>query len=64
MKRPPSTPVPVADRRRAWLRLGALGAGLAAAVAIVALTSGFSAQGVRDWVEGFGVVAPLGLGST
>jgi uncharacterized membrane protein YdjX (TVP38/TMEM64 family) len=51
--------VPVADRRRAWLRLGALGAGLAAAVAIVALTSGFSAQGVRDWVEGFGVVAPL-----
>jgi uncharacterized membrane protein YdjX (TVP38/TMEM64 family) len=51
--------VPVADRRRAWLRLGALGAGLATALAVVLLTSGFSAQGVRDWVDGFGVAAPL-----
>ena len=59
MKRPPSTPVPVADRRRAWLRLGALAAGLATALAIVVFTSGFSAQGVRDWVDGFGVLAPL-----
>jgi uncharacterized membrane protein YdjX (TVP38/TMEM64 family) len=51
--------VPVADRRRAWLRLGALAAGLAAALAIVVFTSGFSAQRVRDWVDGFGVAAPL-----
>jgi uncharacterized membrane protein YdjX (TVP38/TMEM64 family) len=51
--------VPVADRRRAWLRLGALGAGLAAALATVLLTSGFSAERVRDWVDGFGALAPL-----
>ena len=51
--------MPVADRRRAWLRLGALAAGLAAALAIVAFSSGFSARGVRDWVDGFGVAAPL-----
>ena len=51
--------MPVGDRRRAWLRLGALGAGLATALAIVLLTSGFSAQRVRDWVDGFGIAAPL-----
>ena len=59
MKRPPSTPPPAADPRLAWLRLGALALGLLAAVLIVAATSGFSAQRVRDWVDGFGVAAPL-----
>jgi uncharacterized membrane protein YdjX (TVP38/TMEM64 family) len=59
VKRPPSTPAPAAERRRAWLRLGALAAGLGAALLIVLLTSGFSAHRVRDWVDGFGVAAPL-----
>jgi len=59
VKRPPSTPARAAERRRAWLRLGALALGLAVALVAVALTSGFSAQRVRDWVDGFGVAAPL-----
>jgi uncharacterized membrane protein YdjX (TVP38/TMEM64 family) len=61
--KPPSTPAPAADAdpdaRRAWLRLGALALGILAALLIVATVSGFSAQRVRDWVDGFGVAAPL-----
>lgn len=57
--KPPSTPAPEADRRLAWLRLAALAAALVAAVVVVGTTSGFSARGVRDWVDGFGVAAPL-----
>jgi uncharacterized membrane protein YdjX (TVP38/TMEM64 family) len=61
VKKPPSTTAPTADAdpRLAWLRLGALAAGILAALLIVAATSGFSARGVRDWVDGFGVAAPL-----
>ena len=59
MQRPPSTPAPAADRRRAWLRLAALAAALAVALLIAGATSGFSAQRVRDWVDGFGAAAPL-----
>ncbi len=61
MKKPPSTTAPTADAdpRLAWLRLGALAAGILAALLIVAATSGFSARGVRDWVDGFGVAAPF-----
>jgi uncharacterized membrane protein YdjX (TVP38/TMEM64 family) len=57
--KPPSTPAPAAERRRAWLQLAALAVTLAAALLIVAATSGFSAHRVRDWVDGFGAVAPL-----
>jgi uncharacterized membrane protein YdjX (TVP38/TMEM64 family) len=59
VRKPPSTPPPAADARAAWLRLGALAAGLLAALLIVGTVSGFSARGVRDWVEGFGAAAPL-----
>ena len=61
MKRPPSTPPPAADAdpRPAWLRLGALAAFGLAALVIVGAVSGFSASRVRDWVDGFGVAAPL-----
>ena len=59
MKKPPSTPAPAADPRLAWLRLGGLAAGVFAALLIVAALSGFSAQRVHDWVDGFGVAAPL-----
>jgi uncharacterized membrane protein YdjX (TVP38/TMEM64 family) len=59
VKKPPSTPAPAADPRLAWLRLGALAAGVLAALLIVAALSGFSAQRVHDWVDGFGLVAPL-----
>ena len=59
MKKPPSTPAPAADPRLAWLRLGGLAAGVFAALVIVAALSGFSAQRVHDWVDGFGVAAPL-----
>ena len=59
MKKPPSTPAPAADPRLAWLRLGGLAAGVFAALLIVATLSGFSAQRVHDWVDGFGVAAPL-----
>src|SRR5215210_1292151 len=59
MKRPPSTPAPAAERRRAWLRLAALALALAAAVVVLGATSGFSAERVRDWVDGFGVAAPV-----
>ena len=59
MKKPSSTPAPAADPRFAWLRLGALAAGVFAALLIVAALSGFSARRVHDWVDGFGVAAPL-----
>jgi len=59
VKKPPSTPAPTADARLAWLRLGGLAAGVLAALLIVAAVSGFSAERVRDWVDGFGVAAPL-----
>jgi len=61
VKRPPSTPPPAADAdpRPAWLRLGALAAFGLAALVIVGAVSGFSASRVRDWVDGFGVAAPL-----
>ena len=59
MPKPASTPARAADRRLAWLRLGALAGALAAALLIVAAASGFSAERVRDWVDGFGVAAPL-----
>jgi uncharacterized membrane protein YdjX (TVP38/TMEM64 family) len=59
VKKPPSTPAPAPDRRLAWLRLGALAAGVFAALLIVAALSGFSAQRVHDWVDGFGVAAPV-----
>jgi uncharacterized membrane protein YdjX (TVP38/TMEM64 family) len=58
VRKPPSTPAPP-DPRRAWLRLGALAAGILAALLIVGTLTGFSARGVRDWVDGFGVAAPL-----
>jgi len=57
--RPGSTPAPDPERRAAGLRLGALAAAVACALVVVATASGFSSQGVRDWVDGFGVVAPL-----
>jgi uncharacterized membrane protein YdjX (TVP38/TMEM64 family) len=61
VKKPPSTPPPAADAdpRLAWLRLGALAVGILAALLIVATATGLSARGVRDWVDGFGVAAPL-----
>jgi len=59
VKKPPSTTAPAADPRLAWLRLGGLAAGVFAALLIVATLSGFSAQRVHDWVDGFGVAAPL-----
>ena len=59
MPRPGSTPAPAPERRAAWLRLGALAAGIACALVVVFTASGFSSQGVRDWVDGFGVAAPL-----
>jgi uncharacterized membrane protein YdjX (TVP38/TMEM64 family) len=59
VKKPRSTPAPAADPRLAWLRLGALAAGVFAALLIVAALSGFSAQRVHDWVDGFGLAAPL-----
>jgi uncharacterized membrane protein YdjX (TVP38/TMEM64 family) len=61
MKKPPSTPAPSADGnpRSAWLRLGALAFGILAALLIVGTVTGFSARGVRDWVDGFGAAAPL-----
>ena len=59
MKKPPSTPAPAADARLAWLRLAALACGILAALLIVATATGFSARGVRDWVDDFGPAAPL-----
>ena len=59
MPRPASTPAQAAERRLAWLRLGALAGLLAAALLIVGATSGFSSERVRDWVDGFGAAAPL-----
>ena len=44
MKKPRSTPAPAADPRLAWLRLGALAAGVFAALLIVAALSGFSSR--------------------
>jgi uncharacterized membrane protein YdjX (TVP38/TMEM64 family) len=55
--RPPSTPARAS--RLAWLRLGGLAAGVLTALLIVAASSGLSAERLRDWVDGFGVVAPL-----
>jgi uncharacterized membrane protein YdjX (TVP38/TMEM64 family) len=57
--RPSSTRAPGPERRAAWLRLGALAAGIACALVVVFTASGFSSQGVREWVDGFGVAAPL-----
>ena len=59
MRKPPSTPVPAADPRLAWLRLAGLAGGILAALLVVATATGFSAGGVREWVDGFGPAAPL-----
>ncbi len=59
MKKPSSTPAPAADARLAWLRLAALACGILAALLIVATATGFSARGVRAWVDDFGPAAPL-----
>ncbi len=74
MPRPPSTPAPPepseeaadprlvqAARRLALLRLGGLAAALATALALVVLAGSgtLSADRVRDWVDGFGALAPL-----
>ena len=53
---PPDGPPPVG---RPGLRLLALVAGVGAALAVVAVSSGLSADRVRDWVEDFGAVAPV-----
>ena len=47
------------SRRTATLRLGSLAATLAVLVAVAALSGSFSAQRVRDGVEGYGAVAPI-----
>jgi len=47
------------SRRTATLRLGSLAATLAILVAVAAFSGSFSAQRVRDWVEGYGAVAPI-----
>jgi len=47
------------SRRTATLRLGSLAATLAVLVAVAAFSGSFSAQRVRDWVEGYGAVAPI-----
>ena len=47
------------SRRTATLRLGSLAATLLVLVAVAALSGSFSAQRVRDWVEGYGAVAPI-----
>jgi uncharacterized membrane protein YdjX (TVP38/TMEM64 family) len=47
------------SRRVAALRLGGLAATLLALVAVAALSGSFSAQRVRDWVDGYGAVAPV-----
>ena len=46
-------------RRVAALRLVALGATLAACVAVLALSGSLSADRVRDWVDGYGAAGPL-----
>jgi uncharacterized membrane protein YdjX (TVP38/TMEM64 family) len=46
-------------RRAAALRLGALGAALAALVLVLALSGSISASRVRGWVDGYGVAGPL-----
>jgi len=47
------------SRRTATLRLGSLAATLLVLVAVAALSGSFSAQRVRDWVDGYGAVAPV-----
>ena len=47
------------SRRTATLRLGSLAATLLVLVAVAAFSGSFSAQRVRDWVEGYGAVAPI-----
>jgi len=47
------------SRRTATLRLGSLAATLLVLVAVAALSGSFSAQRVRDWVDGYGAVAPI-----
>ena len=47
------------SRRTATLRLGSLAATLAVLVAVAAFSGSFSAQRVRDGVEGYGAVAPI-----
>ena len=63
MKRPPSTtahdPERPPPRRGAWLRLGLLAGSVVAALVVVASSGSLSADRVRDWVDGFGSVAPL-----
>jgi uncharacterized membrane protein YdjX (TVP38/TMEM64 family) len=46
-------------RRAAGLRVAALAAALATFVAVVLLSGGLSADRVRGWVDGYGVVGPL-----
>ena len=52
----PERPPP---RRGAWLRLGLLAGSVVAALVVVASSGSLSADRVRDWVDGFGSVAPL-----
>jgi uncharacterized membrane protein YdjX (TVP38/TMEM64 family) len=47
------------SRRVATLRLGALAVTLLVLVAAAALSGSFSAQRVRDWVDGYGAIAPV-----
>jgi uncharacterized membrane protein YdjX (TVP38/TMEM64 family) len=47
------------SRRAAGLRLLALAGVLAAAAVVLALTGSFSASGVRDRVDGFGLAGPI-----
>jgi uncharacterized membrane protein YdjX (TVP38/TMEM64 family) len=46
-------------RRAAGLRLGGLAVALATFVLVLALSGSISAERVREWVDGFGVAAPL-----
>ena len=62
MPRPPSTPAPgpePAPRLGPRLRLALLAGGVGAALLVVALSGSLSATRVRDWVDGFGVAAPV-----
>jgi len=58
--RDPRVPVAVGvSRRAAILRLATLALVLGALVAVAALSGSFSAQRVRDWVDGYGAIAPI-----
>jgi uncharacterized membrane protein YdjX (TVP38/TMEM64 family) len=57
----PVEPLPggTSSRGRAMLRLALLVALIAGAFVIVASSGSFSAQRVRDWVDGYGIAGPL-----